>query len=202
MRVRKTRAQFRDQAYERLGVTPEKVAAVPQISHLLRKLDGGKSAAINLLRGSENPDARRFLEVYQDAPMTSRALLSIEAFCIAANVPTYRLMGIVVEEAIRQGTLCSALIAASYLPRVVKKAAEMALTDAGVGDRKMLLQATGFLPVPNGTTTIVSVPRAAGRGGSSPLPPMEAEERHGLPAWPSAATAGVVWAKDLPQRDG
>lgn len=152
MRVRKTRAQLRDEAYERLGVTPEQVSTVPQISHLLRRLDGGRSAAIALLRGSANPDARRFLEVYDDAPVTLRARLPIEAFCLAAGIPTYRMAGIVVEEAVRQGTMVSIVIAASNLPRIVRKTVEMALTNGGVRDREMLLQATGFLPLPRGST--------------------------------------------------
>ena len=189
MGLRKTRAQLRDQAYERLGVTREQVSAVPQISYLLRRLDGGRLAAINLLRGSDNPDARRFLEVYDDAPATSRAHLPIEAFCIVACVLTYRLAGIVLEEAVRQGALCSALIVASNLPRIMKKTVGMALTDSGVEDRKIMLQATGFLPISKGSTTaIVSVLQAARRGGSlqpTALPSMEAKRRHVLPVLPA-----------------
>jgi hypothetical protein len=40
---------------------------------------------------------------------------------------------------------------------VVEKSVEMALTDGGIEDRMLLGKATGFLPTPKGSRTIVNV---------------------------------------------
>jgi hypothetical protein len=44
---------------------------------------------------------------------------------------------------------------------VVEKTIEMALTDEGIADRNALHRATGFTPLPKGSTTIVNVQQNA-----------------------------------------
>jgi hypothetical protein len=53
------------------------------------------------------------------------------------------------------------MLAALWHPRVVEKTIEMALTDEGIADRNALHRATGFTPLPKGSTTIVNVQQNA-----------------------------------------
>jgi hypothetical protein len=54
---------------------------------------------------------------------------------------------------------------------VVEKTIEMALTDGGTVDRNTLHRATGFTPLPKGSTTIVNVQQnAQGQIPSVPAP--------------------------------
>jgi len=174
MRARKTRPQLREEAYERLGVAPEQAAAVIPLSRLFRRLEGGRSEAIGLLRGSEDPAARAFLAVYDDAPASSRALLPPEAFCRAANVTTYRLVGIVVEEFVRLGMLESAFILGMNLPEITHKTVEYAMKPGGWRERELLFKASGFLPYPGGYRGTIIDLLDKQQQAPTRLPPMEA----------------------------
>jgi len=156
--MRKTRAQLRDEGYERLGVTPEQVGAVRPLSLLVRKFGGRKSEAIGLLRSSEDSAARAFLEVYDDAPAASRKQLPLEAFCVAAGIPPRRLWEIIAGEKFERDAMVCAAIVGTNLPEIVEKTVEFAKKPGRWRDRMALLEATGFLPTPSrGSQTMVTV---------------------------------------------
>ena len=155
--MRKTRAQLRGEAYERLGVTPDQVGAVRPLSLLVRKLEGKRAEAIGLLRSSEDPAARAFLQVYDDAPTASRNQLPLEAFCIAAGIPNRRLWEVIAGEKFERDAMVCAAIVGTNLPEIMQKTVEFAKEPTRWRDRMALLSATGFLPTPSrGSQTMVT----------------------------------------------
>ena len=71
-----------------------------------------------------------------------------EAYCQAARVSPWRVLEAITVVAVREGAQASAIFAAISYPRVVAKTVERALEDAGSSERKMLLEAMGFVPTP------------------------------------------------------
>jgi hypothetical protein len=119
---------------------------------------GGRSEAINLLRRSESPDARRFLEVYDDAPASSRALIPLEDFCPAADVTTRRLLEIIVGEAYETNTLIAAAIAFMDAPEMVRRTIELSKRRDALGLRaqEVMHEMTGAMPTPKGAQTMLT----------------------------------------------
>jgi hypothetical protein len=139
--------ESRESALVRLGVTQAQVEQVPKITHLLKAL-GGRWAAIEYLRGSEEPEARRFLEVFDSMPVFARKYVPMEAFCLAAGMTTKRMFGLIAQEVFAQSKAKANLLAAANHTRVVGAAIFSAMGPAGSEDRRMLLQHERFLPLP------------------------------------------------------
>lgn len=109
------------------------------------------------LSASEHSDARRVLSTFHSLPRELRRVVPIEAFCVAAAVSPISILEQLFLVCVRQGAQASSLIASINQPRVVEKSVEMALTDDGIDDRTLLARATGFLPSPSGSRTVVNV---------------------------------------------
>ena len=150
-------AYKRELAYRRLGINPRDVKRVPFLANQLRRIartvrgtstDDPSVAPIRpleYLRSSEDPSARKVLEVYYAVPESYRRLLRPEDFCHAAGVSPWRVLEIITVVVVRQGAQSSAMVASILSPRVVAKTVEIALQDDGFRERRMLLRATGFL---------------------------------------------------------
>jgi hypothetical protein len=122
-----------------------------RIARTIRGVDTDEPATapvrpLEYLRNSEDPEARKVLQVYYSVPESYRRLLRPEDFCHAAGVSPWRVLEFITVVAVREGTQSSAIVASILGPRVVAKAVELALRDEGFRERRMLLQATGFLP--------------------------------------------------------
>src|SRR5215471_7359218 len=160
-------AYKRDLAYQHLGINSQDVERVPflwpNLRGIARRLNRGRAedaplvCPLDLLQWSEDPEARKVLQKYLSVPESYRRLLPAEAYCCAAAVSPWRILEIVTGVAVRLGAQASAILAAIWHPRVVEKTIEMALTDEGTVDRNALHRATGFTPLPKGSTTIVNV---------------------------------------------
>ena len=205
-----TRNQLRA-ACEHLGVRMEDVERQPIITPQLRKLArdlqrlGEESVPKNwsktvkamlvgtpiyYLKASDSPDARLVLDAYYSISGNHRKVLPLEAFCLAAGVPTSRIFEIIVGTAVRLGARTSTVIAAVSHPAVVRKTIEMALTDAGLGDRNTLHKAVGFLPAAKGAQTNITIAQnasAQATGGSASAAAI-AGRGHGLAAPPPEQT--------------
>ena len=147
----------------RLGVTWEMVRAAPAITQQLRMIAktirGGRDTKApygpgadlttswpNYLDASDSADARKVRDAYYAIPRYQRTRLPIEAFCVAAGVSPLTILEILTAVIVRQGVQASQVIAAVNHPRVVEKTVEMALTDEGIEDRKVLHLHSGFTP--------------------------------------------------------
>jgi len=157
-------AKLRASLYVRLGITEAEVASAPQITHILRELpatsprakDGGIALALTFLRGSSDPDAKKFLTVYDQIPVTRRHLLPIEAYCVASGLTTKRLLELVTGACFEQSSITATLLAKAAHPQVVATTVKSALNAKhGFKDREALHKHAGFIPVPK--TNVLNV---------------------------------------------
>lgn len=144
-------------AYERLGITEEECKAAPQISHILKSVEGGIPQIIEYIRGSEADEARRWVKVYDDLPISVANLLPFEAFCVAANITTKKMLEVITGACFEQATVTSNLIAKAAHPKIIKASVESAglLGKEGWSDRQMLHQREGFAPIPK--TQVINI---------------------------------------------
>ncbi len=148
-------------ACHKLGIDPDKLNQTPKITHILAKLPGkrghaGIQAAIEFLRGSDNDDARKFISLWDDMPMSIRQILPFEAFCLASDITTKRMLEIITGACFEQSDQATSLIAATAHPEIVRATIQAAMVPRGFQDRKMLHLNKGFLPVSKNQTTILS----------------------------------------------
>lgn len=153
----RNQATRRSAAYEILGVKEADVSLVPTITPILNSIPGKISKAVEFLRGSDNPDAKKFLKVYDLLSPTQRSLLPFEAFILASGLTSKKVLGVITEACFEQSSTASSLIAAASHPNVVKVTVASALNPAfGGKDRDMLHKHAGFVPTPKNSTMIVS----------------------------------------------
>lgn len=147
---------------DRLGVTPEKIRSVPQISHIIKQMSTGKGktrrrgidVVIDYLRGSEDEDAKKFLDVFDSVPIKARKAAPIEAFCIAAHITTKRIWEVIQGSIFEQSSKLASTMADLAHPEIVEATIKGAKNVRyGGGDRKMMHLHQNFLPVPK--TTII-----------------------------------------------
>jgi hypothetical protein len=154
----------RELAYKRLGINPKDVQCVPFLATQLRRIaravrgadKHGPPAepvrALDLLQGSEDPEARKVADAYLSVPESYRRLLPPEAFCHAAGVSPWRVLEIITVVAVREAGQGAAIIGSLLYPRVVAKTVERALQDDGIRERMMLLKATRFFSAVHGVS--------------------------------------------------
>src|SRR5208282_841967 len=102
-------------AYAALGVTREDVGRQPVITPQLRKLASALAemgqtmpqtsaspeqamlagSPVYYLQASDSPEARQVLDAYYSVCRAHRKALPLEAFCLAAGVPTTRIFEII-----------------------------------------------------------------------------------------------------------
>jgi hypothetical protein len=151
-------AYKRKLAYRRLGINPKDVQCIPFLAAQLRRIartarcvdthnpDAPPCRPLDYLRFSEDPEARKVLEVYDSVPESYRRLLRPEDFCHAAGVSPWRVLEIITVVAVRNAGQACAIVSSILQPRVVAKIVERALQDDGMKECVLLSKATGFLP--------------------------------------------------------
>lgn len=167
----------RAQAYERLGVNPDHVRNAPQISPILKKSKISTAQAAEYLRGAEDSEARRWLAKYDELSKREAAILPFEAFCLAAGLSPKKMFQVLCGAVFEQSANAGQLIRAAAHPAVVEQVIKTAKTALGTAEKKMLLQASGMLPV--GSKTVVFGPQTNIAGDQNNqtnvavLPPVE-----------------------------
>ncbi len=155
-------AYKRQLAYAHLGINPKDVECIPffafKLKRIARVLHGvdkcdpppGPVRPLDLLQSSDDPEARKVLDVYLSVPESYRRLLPVEAFCLAAGVSPWRVLESITVVAVRQGAQAAAIIAAVVHPRVVEHTIHIALNSPDekkqLHAQTMLHKAMGFLP--------------------------------------------------------
>jgi hypothetical protein len=143
-----------DRALLVLDVERSALESVPWITGILR--EGGVEGRVwEYLEASEHPDARVLVKIHDTLPARVAPACPIEAVCIAAGMETRKVLGLVMEEVFVQAGQTGRLLAAARHGEVVQAAIDMAVSPGGTQERKMILQHSGFLPVPK--TSIVNV---------------------------------------------
>ena len=96
-------AYKRELAYQHLGINPQDVERVPflwpNLRGIARRLNRDRAEdaplvyPLDLLQWSEDAEARRVLQKYLAVPRSYRALIPAEAYCCAAGVSPWRILG-------------------------------------------------------------------------------------------------------------
>lgn len=160
-----------DRVYRENGVTAESIRKQPKMTKMLQVL-GGLEVAAEYLRGSEEPEAVKFLAVYDRVPLEEHDFLEFEGFCAAAQVSGKKLFGIIVAETAVNSEQTIALITAAKTPDVIEATFEMAMSPLGHREKKLVAQASGWLPRPKGAQTNIQINTAnmAAQKGSASIP--------------------------------
>jgi hypothetical protein len=131
----------------RLGVTIEQLRKSPDISQILARSVGPRQRVIDALRFSSDPAAIEFLNIYDEMPNGDRTNVPFEAICIAGEISPASVLGACLMSAKIVGAQESMLTTAIEHPELVKKTFDYAKNLPGAhADRRMLLEASGYLP--------------------------------------------------------
>lgn len=144
-----------DRIYRENEVTHEMIAKQPRFGNLWQTM-GGFEVAAEYLRGSEDPDAIKFMEVYDRVPIDEHDFLEFQGFCAAAKVSGKKLFGIIAAEAAVESNQKIALISAIKSPEVIDFTLDMARTPGGYRERAIVAKAVGYTPAPKGSSLIVN----------------------------------------------
>lgn len=208
-----------EEAYTRLGVTPEQVRELPTITHHLRRLAklikvqdvSVPRDPLYYLRASDDPLVRRVLVARDSLPFGLSRLLPWEAFCVKAEVPPYRLVEAMTDVCKIMSKQFSTVLAAVSHPKVTEKTIEVALTDEGQKDREVLHRHAGFIePMQVGRPVSVNVHNTATASAQSAVlaPPPESTVRRladrlnaarGLPPVREIPALPAASSTELPQ---
>ncbi len=149
-------ATRRKAALRRLGVAPDQLRRIPNISDTLKVAKGGLKDTLAAMRYSSSLAVVAFLEKYDSIPERDRKSLSWEAIAIAADVNLDQLMGGIVFALQNHSAMLVKIMALSHHPEIIQKQIEFAKERGGEKDRSSINTALGFLPTPKGSTFIIN----------------------------------------------
>jgi hypothetical protein len=174
-------------AYKRIGIDKEKLATIPNISLVLAKVLAGleeKGLSTDpyfYLDLSGNSDALRVMHAYKSVPGYVRKLLSLEAFCLAAQADPNVIVDSIMASISRVSALTAGVKLSTAQPEIVDTTIEAAKNiDNGHKDRRLFMQVSGLMPMSRGAQTIVNVKNTASASSAPvqqaivvPAPPPE-----------------------------
>lgn len=150
--------KYQETFYKALSIDSSAVASTPKISHILNSIPGGIHKAIEYIYGSEEPEARAFVTLYDEIMATPHLFACIlanaipfEAFCVKLNIPSRKMLELVTGACFEQSSSASALLAAASHPIVTRATVEAAMYPDGHQDRKLMHQHARFIPTPKNT---------------------------------------------------
>lgn len=143
----------RAEAYLRLQVSAEEVSLAPQVTQTLKRAKIKLPQAVEFLRGVDTPEARSWLRKYDEISPVQAKLLPFETFCVAARVSTRKMFEQLCGAVLEQSKVAGQLLHAAAHPAIMQTTIDEAKKSGGIADRKLLLQASGAVPV--GSKTVV-----------------------------------------------
>lgn len=148
------------------GVTLQKLVLQPKFEQPL-KMIGGVEVAFEYLRGSEDPDALKLLEVFDRVDPKDRDFLGFDGFCVAADVSGRKIWGMIMAESMTTSEQTVRMLTAMKAPEVVANTINMALVpDPDYhNDRKLVAQASGWLPKAKGSQIQINTTAIGGPVG-------------------------------------
>jgi hypothetical protein len=147
---------------------------------------GGKETAINAARllVDVNIKFKRFVFAYDSASNTDKQSIVLEDLCRAADMSPGEFLAEAIPALWNRSADIAKITAAIAHPRVVEATIDQSMSPFGTQEKKMLLEASGFLPTKSGITidnrhqTLI-----ANRGGSV--------EMGNIPGLPSFEDDGI-----------
>lgn len=114
---------------------------------------------------------------YFQLPDHSQNAPQLENMCVTMGASWAALLGVCVEVAVERQIPMTRFIASMWMPAVMERNIQEALTSKGFKDREAFMVSTGILPTPKGSTVnILNQANASGytdKGELSGLPPFE-----------------------------
>lgn len=169
-----------ERIYRENGVTAEMVHKQPRLSASLASMPGGWEVAVEYMRGSDETEVSKFLDIYDRLSRDEKEFLEYEGICAAAGVSGKKLFGIIVAEAMATSEQQVAFISAIKTPDVIDATLEIAKQPGGHRERKLVAQASGWLPRPKGAQTNIQINTANmgnRQGNVIDLPPFDQDIR-------------------------
>lgn len=123
------------------------------LAYIARQL-GGPVGLINMARYAPDMRSQQVVKLWDALPEIEKKDTAIETLCQAANISPAKFLGTIVEGMHSVHADTTKLIAIQFSPEVLRRTAEVAMTEEGHRDRKMFLQSTGILPTPRGATQV------------------------------------------------
>jgi hypothetical protein len=140
----------------RLGVTPEAVAAMPEISALLKQANGGLKSVLQSMRFSRDANVMDFLARYDSIPERDRASLPWEAIALSASIDPAAFLGAAILAIQSTSANAVKVIALSHHPAIMARQVEFAKKMSGDKDRTQINTILGALPTAKGSTFIIN----------------------------------------------
>lgn len=163
--------------YRRLGiitseessqVAEKMIRAVPKVTPILDEIfaslikEGFPFDPYYYLNSSDDPDARKLMTIYSETAPSFRALLPLEAFCVAASVNPNSILDAIVKSIARVKALSAAVNLSVAQPEIVDVNIQAARDiENGYNDRRLFMQTSGLMPMPKGSKTVVNVQTTA-----------------------------------------
>ena len=145
-------------AMTKLGVDLDQLRKSPDISNILARSVGPRQRVIDALRFSSDPAAIDFLNIFDELPKGDRINVPFEVVCIAGQINPAQVLGACLMAAKIVGAQESMLTTAIEHPELVRKTFQYAKELPGAhADRRMLLEASGYLPNSKGGGVNVNV---------------------------------------------
>jgi hypothetical protein len=161
------------QAYKKLGIigrngtskdATDKLHAMPQVTPMLKEIMSGLKER-NLpvdpyyyLNSSADLSAQALMQLYRATAPTARALLTLEAFCLAASVDPNAILEAIVNSITRMNALKAGISLSVSQSEIVNTNIEAAKDIYnGYKDRYLHMKVSGMMPMPKGAKTIVNV---------------------------------------------
>jgi hypothetical protein len=140
---------------KRLGVTPDQVAEVDQITPIFKNAEGGLKAVLEAMRfSSQDETIGAFLKKYDSIPERDHPLLRWEAIGIAAEIDMKELAGAIILAMQAASATTVKVIAFSGHPKIMEARVKYGQLPSGEKDRWAIDTALGFLPTTKGPTFI------------------------------------------------
>jgi hypothetical protein len=110
------------------------------------------------LARTSDPRAARFLDAWDALEMSEQQSMgAADGICEQVGLAPLELLKLIADATYRFSIYSAQIAAAVALPSVVERSIEVALTDRGIADRKMLFQHAVFLPMPSGASTRIAI---------------------------------------------
>jgi hypothetical protein len=157
---RPTKAGFRQQALDLLGIDEGALLMVTKITPLLEKAKVFEKVWGYLETSSDEMAKILIAQKYKLKNKSQRDAIPFEAYCLAAQLDPKKVMGMIFSEVFSQNQQAAELMAASAQPDVVQATIDRAIEPGGTREREMLHKHSRFVPVPQTSVTFV---REAGK---------------------------------------
>lgn len=124
------------------------------ICSIARQLKGGKDEFMELahLAVHIEPKYSVLVDAWEKLKPDGQNKLDLDNACKKLDIDPYHFLAVVSEAAMKFRDNASLILASMAMPQVIQSSIEFAQHKDGVSDRKMLMQHSGFLPMPKGAT--------------------------------------------------